>query len=223
MTGPIPARAAAVDLVRPHMALAAGSNQAAVTRFPSGVAAVYFDYTIRTPVADEAGEVAVYAGGTSGTPLARAPVILRIPAALSATLRPASGAWPDGGYCTVLLAGGEPDSANGAMPIGWVAGTGAVPHACAPRLRFDAASASDVKHVVALRLTIGASTGRKVSGVTITVDGRAAGMTRAVTAMTGKGGVVVLQGLRVKHAGTLRVRAVKKGYRSAVLSLPVNG
>jgi hypothetical protein len=150
-------------------------------------------------------------------------VILRSPAALSAALRPASGAWPDGGYCTVLLVGGEPDLANGTMPIGWTVGTGTVPHACAPRLRFDAVSSADVRHVVLLRMTIGDSTGRKVAGAAVTVDGSSAGMVRAMTGTTSKGGVVVFSGMRVKHAGSLKIRVAKKGFRSAVLVLPIRG
>jgi hypothetical protein len=105
------------------------AGESPVTVFPTGVAVVYFDFTVVTPSSSDTAEVDVYAGGTGGSPVATSGQPLVDTGFYPVPLLPPGNAtsWPDGGYCTVLKIDGVPTSLGGALPIPWIVGNATLP------------------------------------------------------------------------------------------------
>lgn len=213
--------AATVALGSMHMAASPGARQRAVSHFPSGVATVYFDYSVLAPYAGDAGTVAVYRGGTHGRPIAQFLLILSLPTALYVTLKSASGTWPDGGYCTVLTLNDRPDSMNGRMPIGWTVGHGTIPASCAQQLHI-AMTVRTASAQSTLQFTVTDPQRHPVANAAVRVNGTAAGISRTLHARTGPKGRATFRTLHGLHAGTLTITASHPGYRTVTLTLPVH-
>lgn len=212
----LPAHAATVALSGTHMAAQAGSRKPPVTKFPSGTPTVYFDYTVVTP-AQDTGQVEVFAGGVSGKPVASASLFFGAATSLDVPLKPASGSWADGSYCTVLSIDGRRSDLGGAMPIAWTVGAASPARCAAKKLRplhIGVHGKLRARHKNTITITVSGPR-HPIGKALVRLDGSAVGMPKRHEAYTNGRGMVTFKGLKPRRTGEVQVTASKAKFETA--------
>lgn len=216
-------RAAVVAITGTHMAALPGGNQPAVTHYAAKTKAVYFDYYVVTPVAQDNAQVKVVAGGLNGMVVASADVLVGIQGPDYASLKLARGSWPDGGYCTLLYVNGIQQTASGKLPIAWSVGAGSIPSCGAkqsPQLHASVSGSLHIHHQSTITVLV-KSQHKPQYQSTVSLDGRLGGIKKVKQAKTDKTGHARFSGLVAKKKGSVLITASKPGYRSVTLKISV--